>query len=42
MGGGGRAYNEILKQVFDRQGIEIPFPHVTLYMGEDRKAARPR
>jgi len=37
----GRAYNEILKQVFDRQGIEIPFPHVTLYMGEDKEGRSP-
>ncbi|MEJ8473003.1 mechanosensitive ion channel domain-containing protein [Roseibium algae] len=27
----GRAYNEILKQVFDEQGIEIPFPQVTYH-----------
>lgn len=30
----GRAYNEILKRVFDDRGIEIPFPHQTLYLGE--------
>lgn len=30
----GRAYNEILKRVFDERGIEIPFPHQTLYLGE--------
>ncbi|WIJ25688.1 mechanosensitive ion channel domain-containing protein [Devosia sp. RR2S18] len=25
----GRAYNEIVKTVFEEQGIEIPYPHVT-------------
>lgn len=30
----GRAYNEILKRIFDERGIEIPFPHQTLYFGE--------
>ncbi|NMG40219.1 mechanosensitive ion channel [Chelativorans sp. ZYF759] len=39
--GTGRAYNEILKQVFDRHGIEIPFPHMTLYMGEDKQGRSP-
>ncbi|MFN7089192.1 MAG: mechanosensitive ion channel domain-containing protein [Allorhizobium sp.] len=37
----GRAYNELIKQVFDRRGIEIPFPHVTLYMGEDKAGMSP-
>lgn len=37
--GAGRAYNELVKQVFDRRGIEIPYPHVTLYRG-DEKAGR--
>lgn len=31
----GRAYNELIKQVFDERGIEIPFPHVTLHLGEE-------
>ncbi|MFN4271625.1 MAG: mechanosensitive ion channel domain-containing protein [Aliihoeflea sp.] len=39
--GTGRAYNELIKQVFDRHGIEIPFPHVTLYMGEDKQGRSP-
>lgn len=39
--GTGRAYNEFIKQVFDRRGIEIPFPHVTLYMGEDKAGKAP-
>ncbi|MFV0245542.1 MAG: mechanosensitive ion channel domain-containing protein [Qingshengfaniella sp.] len=37
----GRAYNERLKEVFDAQNIEIPFPHVTLYMGEGKQGMAP-
>ncbi len=37
----GRSYNEFLKEVFDARGIEIPFPHVTLYMGEDKAGNAP-
>ena len=29
-----REYRRRLKNTFDEKGIEIPFPHVTLYMGE--------
>ncbi len=29
-----REYRRRLKNVFDEKGIEIPFPHVTIYMGE--------
>uniref|UniRef100_A4WZN4 MscS Mechanosensitive ion channel n=1 Tax=Cereibacter sphaeroides (strain ATCC 17025 / ATH 2.4.3) TaxID=349102 RepID=A4WZN4_CERS5 len=32
--GVGRAYNEILKRIFDERNIEIPFPHQTIYFGE--------
>ncbi|GHC77550.1 mechanosensitive ion channel domain-containing protein [Limoniibacter endophyticus] len=39
--GAGRAYNEFIKDVFDRRGIEIPYPHVTLYMGEDKSGNAP-
>lgn len=39
--GAGRAYNEFIKQVFDRRGIQIPFPHVTFYMGEDKGGKAP-
>ena len=34
----GREYRRRLKLAFDAEGIEIPFPHRTLYMGE---ASRP-
>ncbi|WP_432256708.1 mechanosensitive ion channel domain-containing protein [Limimaricola sp. AA108-03] len=30
----GRAYNGILKRIFDARGIEIPFPHQTIFFGE--------
>ena len=29
-----REYRRRLKNTFDEKGVEIPFPHVTLYMGE--------
>jgi len=29
-----REYRRRIKKVFDERGIEIPFPHITLYMGE--------
>ncbi|MBT9384550.1 mechanosensitive ion channel [Pseudooceanicola sp. CBS1P-1] len=32
--GVGRAYNGVLKTIFDARNIEIPFPHQTLYLGE--------
>jgi small-conductance mechanosensitive channel len=35
--GVGRAYNEVVKRIFDARGIEIPFPHTTLYWGENKK-----
>lgn len=37
----GRAYNEIVKKVFDERGIEIPFPHRTIYWGEDKQGKAP-
>ena len=37
----GRAYNEIVKEVFDATGIEIPFPHMTVYMGQDKDGSAP-
>ncbi|WP_447894589.1 mechanosensitive channel protein [Vreelandella sp. GE22] len=37
----GRAYNRLVKMRFDEAGIEIPFPHTTLYFGEDRDGKAP-
>ena len=39
--GVGRAYNEIVKRIFDERGIEIPFPHQTIYFGEDKSGKAP-
>lgn len=33
----GREYRKRLKKAFDKQGIEIPFPHTTIYWGEEIK-----
>ncbi len=34
----GREFNRRIKQTFDKEGIEIPFPHRTIYFGaEERK-----
>ena len=33
----GRAYNGVLKRVFDARNIEIPFPHQTIYFGESKE-----
>ncbi|MFC1508876.1 mechanosensitive ion channel family protein [Candidatus Omnitrophota bacterium] len=37
----GRAYNHLLKKKFDEKDIEIPFPHVTLYLGQDKQGDAP-
>ena len=37
----GRAYNAVLKRVFDARGIEIPFPHTTVYFGQDKDGTAP-
>ncbi|MEX0386288.1 mechanosensitive ion channel domain-containing protein [Spiribacter onubensis] len=37
----GRAYNRYVKEVFDNAGISIPFPHMTLYFGEDKAGNAP-
>lgn len=33
----GREFNRRIKNTFDQLGIEIPFPHTTLYMGSESK-----
>ncbi|HAR94754.1 MAG TPA: mechanosensitive ion channel family protein [Deltaproteobacteria bacterium] len=33
----GREFNRRLKKRFDERRIEIPYPHVTLYMGRDKE-----
>jgi small conductance mechanosensitive channel len=33
----GREYRRRLKLAFDKRGIEIPFPHSTIYWGDDTK-----
>ncbi|MGQ9647547.1 MAG: mechanosensitive ion channel family protein [Thermodesulfobacteriota bacterium] len=37
----GREFNRRLKKKFDERNIEIPFPHVTLYMGQDKEGQAP-
>ncbi len=37
----GREFNRRLKKKFDERNIEIPFPHLTLYMGQDKKGQSP-
>jgi len=39
--GVGREFNRLLKKRFDEEGIEIPFPHVTLYIGQDKQGDLP-
>ncbi len=34
--GVGRAYNAIVKRIFDERGIEIPFPHQTIHFAESK------
>lgn len=36
-----RAFNARMKRRFDELGIEIPFPHQTIYFGEDRQGNAP-
>ncbi len=36
-----REFNRRLKIAFDEKNIEIPFPHVTLYMGEEKEGGAP-
>ncbi len=37
----GREFNRRMKRVFDERGIEIPFPHTTIYFGEDKAGNAP-
>ena len=37
----GREFNLRLKKAFDERGIEIPFPHLTVYPGEDKQGQAP-
>ena len=37
----GRAFNARLKKKFDELGIEIPFPHRTIYIGQDKEGKSP-
>ncbi|MBF0254696.1 MAG: mechanosensitive ion channel family protein [Candidatus Omnitrophica bacterium] len=37
----GREFNRRLKKRFDEKDIEIPFPHVTIYAGKDKKGQSP-
>lgn len=37
----GRAYNRLVKRHFDAAGVEIPYPHMTLYFGEDKQGKAP-
>ncbi|GAA0561072.1 mechanosensitive channel protein [Halomonas salifodinae] len=37
----GRAYNRLVKLHFDAKGIEIPFPHTTLYFGVGKEGEAP-
>ena len=39
--GVGRAYNEIVKRIFDERGIEIPFPQRTMWFGESKEGSAP-
>lgn len=37
----GREFNRRIKMKFDERGIEMPFPHRTLYFGEDKQRKAP-
>lgn len=37
----GREFNRRMKFKFDEHGVEIPFPHQTIYFGEDKKGNAP-
>ncbi|MGE6784530.1 mechanosensitive ion channel domain-containing protein [Ensifer adhaerens] len=37
----GRALNGAVKRIFDARGIELPFPHQTIYFGVDKNGEAP-
>jgi len=37
----GREFNRRMKHKFDELGIEIPFPHQTVYFGEEKGGGAP-
>jgi small-conductance mechanosensitive channel len=37
----GREFNFRMKKKFDEMNIEIPFPHITVYMGQDKAGQAP-
>jgi len=37
----GRAYNRLVKIHFDNAGIEIPFPHTTVFFGQEKDGSAP-
>lgn len=37
----GREFNRLVKKHFDAAGIEIPYPHTTLYFGQDKNGGAP-
>lgn len=37
----GREFNRRMKYKFDEHGVEIPFPHQTIYFGEDKDGKAP-
>ena len=39
--GVGREFNKRLKKAFDARDIEIPYPHMTLYAGQDKEGQAP-
>lgn len=39
--GVGRTFNKLVKKHFDAAGIEIPFPHLTMYFGQDKNGSAP-
>ena len=37
----GREFNRRMKAVFDKNNVEMPFPHQTIYFGEDKEGNAP-